>query len=76
LYRTKVSHTPWTGHATNGTVELTCASLAYAEMRLILARLLFNFDIELVDPAEDWLNQPVYSIWDKPPLNVYLTPVR
>lgn len=51
-------------------------SLAYAEMRTILARLLFNFDIELVDPEIDWFNQKVFFLWTKLPLNVYLTPVR
>ena len=52
------------------------ASLAYAEMRLILARVLFNFDMELVDPNVDWLDHKSYVIWAKPPLNVYLKPVR
>ncbi|KAL2285704.1 hypothetical protein FJTKL_07712 [Diaporthe vaccinii] len=51
-------------------------NLAYAEMRTILARLLFNFDIELVDPEVDWFNQKVFFLWTKLPLNVYLTPVR
>ncbi|KUI53331.1 Isotrichodermin C-15 hydroxylase [Cytospora mali] len=51
-------------------------NLAYAEMRTILARLLFNFDLELVDPQQDWMDQNVYFLWSKPPLNVYLTPVR
>lgn len=45
-------------------------------MRTILARLLFTFDIELVDPDNDWLDQKVFFLWTKPPLNVYLTPVR
>jgi len=45
-------------------------------MRTILARLLFNFDIELVNPEVDWLDQKVFFLWTKVPLNVYLTPVR
>jgi hypothetical protein len=45
-------------------------------MRTILARLLFNFDIELVNPEVDWLDQKVFFLWTKRPLNVYLTPVR
>jgi hypothetical protein len=44
-------------------------------MRLVLARLVFNFDMRLADPDQDWMKQKVYVIWDKPPLNVYLTPV-
>jgi hypothetical protein len=51
------------------------SSLAYAEMRLILARILFNFDIELADPSDEWLNQRVFAIWEKPPLMVLLKPV-
>lgn len=51
-------------------------SLAYAEMRTILARLLFNFDLELAEPEQDWMNQKVFFLWTKPALNVYLTPVR
>lgn len=51
-------------------------SLAYAEMRTILARLLFNFDMELVDEESDWLDQNVFFLWTKKPLNVYLTPVN
>lgn len=53
---------------------LVC-SLANAEMRTILARLIYNFDMELVDPKEDWLDQNVFFLWCKTPLNVYLTPV-
>lgn len=55
---------------------LTLSSLAYAEMRTILARLLFNFDMELADPELDWFDQKVFFLWTKLPLNVYLTPVR
>jgi len=45
-------------------------------MRLILARILFNFDMELVDPSQDWIDQKCYIIWSKPSLKVYLKPVR
>lgn len=51
-------------------------SLAYAEMRLILARIVFNFDMRLADPNDNWLDQKVYMLWDKPDLNVILTPVQ
>lgn len=50
-------------------------SLAYAEMRTIFARLVYNFDMELVDPSSNWMDQPVFFLWTKPPLDVYLTPV-
>ncbi|KAG8170285.1 hypothetical protein KVR01_001030 [Diaporthe batatas] len=50
--------------------------LAYAEVKLILAKILYNFNMELVDPDEDWMDQKAFFIWTKPPLNVYLTPAR
>ncbi|KAI0836314.1 cytochrome P450 [Hypoxylon sp. FL0890] len=51
-------------------------NLAYAEMRLILARILYKFDIELAPGSEDWMkNQKFYSLWDKPALPMYLKPV-
>ncbi|KAI9150878.1 Isotrichodermin C-15 hydroxylase [Paramyrothecium foliicola] len=50
-------------------------NLAYAEMRLILARLLWNFEFELVDPKDkDWIyGQPMYGLWEKPPLKIRLS---
>lgn len=49
-------------------------SLAYAEMRLILARLFFAFDIELADATDiwDWGSQRTFIFWEKKPLNVRL----
>ncbi|OHE91111.1 cytochrome P450 [Colletotrichum orchidophilum] len=49
-------------------------NLAYPEMRLIMASLLYNFDLELADPSFDWLDQNSYGIWDKHPLWVKLVP--
>ncbi|KAI1333564.1 cytochrome P450 ClCP1 [Xylariaceae sp. FL0016] len=52
-------------------------NLAYAEMRLILARILYNFDMTLAPSSRDWLStQKAYVLWDKPELNVHLTPVK
>ena len=45
-------------------------------MRLILARILYAFDLELVNKDVDWFDQKVGTLWEKPPLPVYLTPVR
>ncbi|KAF1983382.1 isotrichodermin C-15 hydroxylase [Aulographum hederae CBS 113979] len=45
-------------------------NLAYSELKLVLARLIFNFDLELVDEGEDWLDQKVYTLWLKKPLMV------
>lgn len=50
-------------------------NLAYAEMRLILAHLVYHFDIRLCDEGLDWLDQKNYILWDKPALEVYLDPV-
>ncbi|KAI1393328.1 cytochrome P450 [Hypoxylon trugodes] len=53
-------------------------NLAYSEMRLILARVIYNFDMVLADDPvnQRWLeDQKVYVIWEKPPLKVHLAPV-
>jgi cytochrome P450 len=44
------------------------SSLAYAEMKLVLARIIYDFDFELVDPHDDWFDQKVFTLWDKKPL--------
>lgn len=45
--------------------------MAYAEIRLTLAKLLWNFDIELVEDDDRWFTeQKVYLIWEKTPLMV------
>lgn len=44
-------------------------------MRSILTRVIWNFDMELVRPEEDWIDgNGMFGLWDKKPLNVYLTP--
>ncbi|OQE23218.1 hypothetical protein PENSTE_c009G01792 [Penicillium steckii] len=47
-------------------------NLAYAEIRLILCRLLWNFDVELCSVSENWVDQEVYFLWEKSPLMVNL----
>ncbi|OCK74493.1 cytochrome P450 [Lepidopterella palustris CBS 459.81] len=50
-------------------------NLAYAEMRLILAKMVWNFDIELDPRSENWLEKNMlYFLWEKPELYVRLTP--
>ncbi|CCC11186.1 unnamed protein product [Sordaria macrospora k-hell] len=53
-------------------------SLANVEMRLILARMLWNFDISLADEkGKTWAKDMLgWNLWLKYPLNVVLTPVR
>lgn len=45
-------------------------------MRLVLARLIWNFDITLSPQSKGWLeSQKAYFLWQKPALKVQLTPV-
>lgn len=55
---------------------LTLYSLALAEMRLILAKILWNFDLSLEDPNFEWIKQRCQVIWEKPDLMVHLKPVQ
>ncbi|KAE8165528.1 cytochrome P450 [Aspergillus tamarii] len=48
-------------------------NLAHMEMRLMLSKLLFNFDIVLTPQSENWDKQRIFIIWDKPALMVRLT---
>ncbi|KAL7952092.1 cytochrome P450 [Trichoderma barbatum] len=50
-------------------------NLAYAEMRLILARILWNFDISLHPDSTNWLQEnTAYALWKKPELKIYIKP--
>jgi hypothetical protein len=56
--------------------SLITRSLAYAEMRLILARVIFNYDMIIADESRTWIDQKVWNLWKKGPLFAYLTPVH
>jgi len=44
-------------------------NLAYHEMKLVLAKLLWNFDFELCKESDGWAEtQKVFSMWEKKPL--------
>ncbi len=45
-------------------------------MRIIMAKMLWNFDLSLEEESKDWMNQKVYLIWAKHPLMAKLTPVK
>ncbi len=46
-------------------------------MRLILAQIIFAFDMELADEDEDgWADQKLYLLWERPSLQLYLKPVQ
>ncbi|XXH00038.1 hypothetical protein Hte_006379 [Hypoxylon texense] len=50
-------------------------NLAYSEMRLIMARLVWNFDLRLAQHSQGWDEKSKMNIvWEKGPLEVYLTP--
>ncbi|KAF2671788.1 cytochrome P450 [Microthyrium microscopicum] len=51
-------------------------NMAYHEMRLILAKLLYNFDIKLCEESSQWIDQKIYIMWDKPELKCQLVPIR
>lgn len=46
---------------------------AYSEMRLILSRLIYNFDFELCVESQNWIDQEAYFAWKKGPLMVRLS---
>ncbi|KAK1829935.1 isotrichodermin C-15 hydroxylase [Podospora conica] len=52
-------------------------NLAFAQMRLALARLVYDFDMSLADESDGWFEkQRSYLLWDRAELNVYFKPVR
>ncbi|KAF3037303.1 hypothetical protein E8E11_006273 [Didymella keratinophila] len=51
-------------------------NMAYHEMRLIITKVLYNFDMHLCPESEDWANQDVFTLWEKHPLMVRLKDVK
>ncbi|POS68852.1 isotrichodermin C-15 hydroxylase [Diaporthe helianthi] len=50
-------------------------NLANAEMRMLMCKVLWNFDLVLAEDSKDWQDQcKAFIIWEKPDLNVYLKP--
>jgi cytochrome P450 len=50
-------------------------NLAYVETKLVITKLLWHFD--MVDSGnENWLDQKIYMVWQKPPLMIKLMPVQ
>lgn len=50
--------------------------MAYHEMRLILAKVIYNFDLELCPESRNWTDQRVFGFWEKPPLMVKVKPAN
>ncbi|KAL9125918.1 MAG: hypothetical protein Q9217_004953 [Psora testacea] len=54
-------------------------NLARAEMRLIMARLLWRYDVALVEGGGEWQSQKehkVFGFWVKPPLMCEISPAK
>jgi cytochrome P450 len=49
-------------------------SLAYMEMRLLMALVLWNFDLELCTASQNWDKQRAFVAWERPDLMVKLLP--
>ncbi|KAF4881990.1 Trichothecene C-15 hydroxylase [Colletotrichum fructicola] len=50
-------------------------NLAYIEMRTILARVIWNFEMRLADESKSWTQgQQAWVVWEKAELMMYLTP--
>lgn len=46
-------------------------------MRLILAKMIWNFDLELMPECKNWpSDQYIYTTWEKVPLMIKLHPVK
>ena len=57
------------------TVGLTRHSFAYAQMALQLAKMVYMYDMELVDQDLDWVETcRMHFLWWKPELNVRFRP--
>lgn len=53
------------------------SSLEYTELRIILARMLWNFGMQIAKENLDWMSkQKISNPWEKGPLYVYLTLVK
>jgi cytochrome P450 len=61
----------------NGPANCLGKNLAYAELRLILSRLLLRFDVKPQPGFETWRDgMKAFSLWDKPPIMTKLVEVK
>ncbi|CAM1502201.1 Fc.00g041850.m01.CDS01 [Cosmosporella sp. VM-42] len=60
-----------------GSTSCPGRNLAFAETRLAMARILYNFDIKSSPDCVNWTaRQKSYLLWDKEPFWAYMKPVR
>lgn len=57
----------------NGLYNIAWPRLAYFELRSIISRVLWHFDMELEKASQEWMEQKEYTVWNKSPLWVRLT---
>ncbi|KAI8632811.1 cytochrome P450 [Xylariaceae sp. FL1651] len=48
-------------------------NLAMLELRLLLTKILYHYDIELLPECQDWIRQKTFITWQKPPLMIKAT---
>jgi hypothetical protein len=41
-------------------------------MRLLIATVLYRFNLSLCPESQNWADQKIYALWSKPPLMVTL----
>ncbi|KAH7088367.1 cytochrome P450 [Paraphoma chrysanthemicola] len=51
-----------------GSRDCVGKNMAYHEMRLIMAKVLYEFDFELSEESKTWRDQATYILWEKKPL--------
>ncbi|KAK2674259.1 Cytochrome P450, E-class, group I [Fusarium oxysporum f. sp. vasinfectum] len=67
----------WEAHQPFGFGPRNCLgqNMAMHEMRLILATLLFKYDLELCEESRNWADQKSFALWIKTPLMMRAKPV-
>ncbi|KAJ5716362.1 hypothetical protein N7493_008273 [Penicillium malachiteum] len=61
------------GHETALEENVTSDSLGYTEMRLIVAKMTWSFDMTLDMSSDKWNAQKSFGFWRKPPFLIHLT---
>ncbi|KAI4945617.1 hypothetical protein J4E91_007960 [Alternaria rosae] len=51
-----------------GSRDCVGKNMAYHEMRLLAAKVFYNFDLELCPESRDWIEQKTFILWEKHPL--------
>lgn len=59
-----------------GSRDCVGKNMAYHEMRLMAAKVYYNFDLELCPESNNWADQQTYILWEKKPLMCKLRAVN